>query len=154
MPTYAFYDDAEAGAMLPAEARRHNVLLKKRMKTSEIIASNSVMTAAGVIAASDVIQAIRVPEELVIELGLVKIVTPEGGTCTADVGVGGGDEMFDGINLNQSAGTRIVTLVGDDWGPDNLTCYPMTADDTLDVTYESESDTVDYWLYVKGFMLW
>ena len=35
-----------------------------------------------------------------------------GGTLTVDIGLDGGDELFDGINLNQAAGTRIITLVG------------------------------------------
>lgn len=154
MPTYAFYDDATAGSALPHEARRHDVVLKKQMKTSDIIATNAVLTAAGKIAAADIIQAIQIPEELVVEKGVVKITTAEGGTLTVDVGLAGGDELFDGINLNQATGTRIITLVGDDWGANNVMGKAMTADDTLDVTYNNDTDTVDYLLYVKGFLLW
>lgn len=154
MATYAYVDGAVAGAALPAEARRHDVVLKKRMKTSDIVASDTTLTTNGVIAAADVIQAVRLPVGFVVLPSAVKIVTPEGGTLTVDVGVGGGDELFDGINLNQAAGTILLTLVADDWGPDNLTGYDVETADTLDVTYNNETDTVDYWLYVKGFMLW
>jgi hypothetical protein len=154
MPTYPYYDDAVAGAALPAEARRHDVVLKKRMKTSDIVASDTTLTTNGVIAAADTIEAVRVPVGFVVQPSAMKIVTPEGGTLTVDVGVAGGDELFDGANLNQAAGTVILTLVGDDWGPDLLTGYAITTADTIDVTYVNETDTVDFWLYVKGFMLW
>jgi len=153
MPTYN-YEDAPSGALMPADSKRHHVVLKKRMKTSEIVASDTTLTTNGVIAAGDVIEAVRMPVGLVVLPSAIKMVTPEGGTLTGDVGVAGGDELFDGANLNQAAGTIILTLVGDDWGPDNLTGYDVETADTLDVTYVNETDTVDFWLYVRAFMLW
>lgn len=154
MPTYSYYDDAVSGAELPFEARRHNVVLKKRMKASDIIATNAVMVAAAKIAAGDTIEAIRLPADFIVMQGAIKMVTAEGGTATLDVGVGGGDELFDGANINSAAGTIILTLLGDDWGSATLYGYDLEAADTLDCTYVNDTDAADFYLYVRGWMLW
>lgn len=154
MGTYSYYDGAVSGAALPHESKRHVSVLRKRMKTSAIIASDSTLTAAAKIAAADVIQAIRLPTSFVVEKGAIKMVVAEGGTCTLDVGVGAADELFNGADINTAAGTILLTLVADAWGPDNLTGYDLEAADTIDCEYKNDTDTADYWLYVKGFMLW
>ncbi len=154
MPTYPYLDGAIGGAALPAEARRHDVVLKKRMKAEDIIASDTTMTTNGYIAANDIIQAIRMPVGFVVQPSAIKVVTPEGATCTVDVGLGAGAELIAAANVNQAAGTIILTGVAAGWGPDNVVGYAFAVADTLDVQYNHQSDVVDFWLYVHGFMLW
>jgi hypothetical protein len=154
MGTYAYYDGAVAGAALPHEARRHDIVLKKRMKTSAIIASDTTLTAAEKIAANDVIRAIRLPVGFVVLPSAIKIIVAEDSTLTLDVGTAADDYLFNGANLESAAGTIILTQVGDDWGPDSLTGFDVETADTLDCEYKNDSDTADYWLYVRGWMLW
>lgn len=153
MTDYAYYDET-SGAALPHEAKRHDFVLKKRMKTSAIIASNTTMTAAGKIAAGDSIQALYMPTGAIVNDGGLKMVVAEGGTATLDVGVGDGDQLMDGANINSAAGVILKMLLGDDWGPATLWGYDFESADTIDATYVNDTDTADFWLYVVGWMMW
>jgi len=153
MPTYDYTGDAAAGANPDHLFLDKFVRYKKTLKVADIIASNTTLTANGVIAAADVIQAIHVPAGFLCLGSAVKTVTAEGAALEADIGVAGGDELQDGLSLNGTAGAVTLTLVGDDWGPDNLTGYYFSANDTIDFTFSSETDAGEWILYVWGIML-
>jgi hypothetical protein len=152
MPTYD-YTGAAAGANPASDFFGKFVCYKKTLKVSDIIASDTTLTANGVIAAADVIQAIDVPAGFLFLGSAVKTVTPEGAALEADLGIGGGDEAQDGLSLNGTAGAATLTLVGDDWGPDNLTGYFFSAADTIDFTFSSETDAGEWIVYVWGVIL-
>lgn len=151
----ATYDYTEATAGSPPSHLFHHkfVVLERRLKASDIIASNTTLTTNAKITAGDVIQAIDVPAGFVFLGSLLYQVTPEGAAETVDIGVGGGDEIQDGASDNQTAGAGVLTLVGDDWGPDNVTGRFFSADDTIDVTYVSDTTVADMVLYVWGVLL-
>lgn len=152
MATYD-YTEAAAGANPSADFFGKFVCYKKSLKVSDIIASNTTLTANGVLAAGDVVQAIDVPAGFLCLGSALKTVTAEGAALTIDIGIGGGDELQDGASLNGTAGAATLTLVTDDWGPDNLTGYYFSAADTIDATYVSETDAGEHTLYVWGIIL-
>lgn len=152
MPTYD-YTNAAAGAPPSHLAHHKFVVLERRLAASDIIASNSTLTADEKITAGDVIQAIDVPAGFVFLGSALYQVTAEGASETVDIGIAGGDEIQDGASDNQTAGDAVLTLVGDDWGPDNMTGYFFSAADTIDVTYVSDTTTADMVLYVWGVLL-
>jgi hypothetical protein len=149
------YTGSAAGAPNPApqNAGGQFVVLKKRMKAADIIASDTTLTAAAKIAANDVIQAIDLPAGFIVMGSAIYSITAEGGTATLDVGVGGGDEAQDGANINATAGTISMTLVGDDWGANSLQGYDLEAADTIDATFKNDTDAADFLLFVYGFQL-
>jgi hypothetical protein len=147
------YTGAAAGAP-PLHLFHDNfVCYKKRLKAADIIAADTTMTANGKISAGDIVQAIDVPAGF-LQLGSAfYTVTPEGAAETADIGIAGGDEIQDGVSTNNTAGQVALTLVGDDWGPDNVTGYFFAANDTIDVTFVNDTDTGDWILFVWGVLL-
>ena len=152
MPTLD-YTGSPAGAP-PSHLAHHNfVVLEKRLKASEIIAADSTMTSAGKIASGDIIQAIDVPAGFIALGSCLYTVTAEGAAENADIGIAGGDELQDGVSTNNTAGQAALTLVGDDWGPDNLTGYFFASADTIDVKFNSDTTTGDWVLYVWGILL-
>ncbi|MHC4417206.1 MAG: hypothetical protein ACYSU6_01325 [Planctomycetota bacterium] len=154
MANYNYYDDAVSGAELPFEARRHGVVLKKRLKAADIIASDTTLTTNAKITANDIILAIRVPAGFVLTNAVSQVVTPEGGTLTVDIGLAGGQEIDAGVDWNAAAGTTVILGVADTWGADNVMGYHFSAADTIDVQYLNDTDTSEALIYIKGFMLW
>ena len=152
MATYD-YTAADAGAP-PSHLMHHKfVVLERRLKASDIIADDTTLTTNGKISSGDVIQAIDVPAGFIAHGSCLYTVTPEGAAETVDIGIAGGDELQDGASDNNSAGTATLTLVGDDWGPDNLTGYFFSSADTIDITYKNDTTTADLVLYVWGILL-
>jgi hypothetical protein len=137
----------------PASAYEKFVVLHRYLDASAIIASDSTLTTAAKITAGDVIQAIDVPARFLCLGSALYVVAPEGAAETVDIGIGGGDELQDGASDNGTAGTAVLTLVGDDWGPDNLTGYFFSAADTIDVTYVSDTTTADLVVVVWGILV-
>jgi hypothetical protein len=121
---------------------------------ADIIAGNATLTANAAIAAGDIIQIWDIPADTVL-LGHAVLETVVAGQAsnTADVGIAGGDEMFDGVALDAAVGTLQASLVGDDWGPDNVTCKTFTATDTLDVKFVAEATSGSHILHVPGYKL-
>lgn len=60
---------------------------------------------------SDTMQLFDLPADVLVMLVTVEVLTAEGGTATIDIGITGGDvdKYMDGANINQSAGTVIVS---------------------------------------------
>lgn len=63
------------------------------------------------LASSDTAQLFDLPADIQVVLCKVEVLTPEGGTATADLGLTGGnvDEYIDGVDLNAAAGTVVVS---------------------------------------------
>lgn len=148
------YDYTGDGNAVPSEAAYKKVVVFSRyMDASAIIASDATMTAAAKITAGDTIQAIDVPAGFLCLGSAVRSVAPEGAAETIDVGIAAGDELQDGATTNGAADSATITLVGDDWGPDNLTGYYFSAADTIDVTYVSDTTTADFVVVVWGILV-
>lgn len=151
MATYD-YTGAAAGAP-PSHLEHHKfVCFEKRLAASAIIASNTTLTANAKITAGDIIQAIDVPAGFIFLGSALYTVTAEGAAETVDIGIAGGDEIQDGASSNNTAGEATLTLVGDDWGPDNVTGYFFSAADTIDVKFVNDTTTGDWILVVWGIM--
>lgn len=147
------YTASPAGAPPSHLAHHKFVVLERRLKASDIIAADTTMTANEKISAGDIVQAIDVPAGFIFLGSALYQVTAEGAAETVDIGIAGGDEIQDGASDNQTAGDAVLTLVGDDWGPDNVTGYFFSAADTIDVKYVSDTTTADMVLYVWGIVL-
>jgi hypothetical protein len=122
---------------------------------ADIIASNTTLTANAKITAADIIQIWDIPANVVLLPGacLETVITGQAGN-TGDIGIAGGDEMFDGVALDSAAGIHTMQLVGDDWGPDNVTGVVFTATDTLDITFVADATTGSYILHVPGYVIY
>lgn len=150
----ATYDyTGDGGTTPPATAFEKFVVLSRYLDASAIIASDATLTSNAKITAGDVIQAIDVPARFLVLGSALYVVTPEGAAETVDIGIGGGDELQDGASDNGTAGTALLTLVTDDYGPDNVTGYFFSAADTIDVTYVSDTTTADLVVVVWGILV-
>jgi hypothetical protein len=119
-----------------------------------IIAAHATLTTNAKITAADIIQIWDAPADVVLMFpACLKTVTAGQASNTLDLGIAGGDELFDGVALDAAAGTRQVNLVGDDWGPDNVTGVSFSATDTLDATFVADATTGSYILYVPGYVM-
>jgi len=155
MATYD-YTGSAAGAPAPAPQNEGGrfVVYKKRMKTTEIIAWNATLTTNAKITAGDIFQIIDVPKGFIAMGSAIYTITAEGAAETLDLGIAGGDELQDGASNNGTALTNItLTLVADDWGPNNLTGYDFEAADTIDLKFVSDTTVCDVIVYVWGLAL-
>lgn len=122
---------------------------------ADIIAGDTTLTANAKITAADIIQIWDIPAEVVLKgWGVLETVAAGQAGNTLDVGIAGGDEMFDGVALDAAAGTRQVSLVSDDWGPDNVVGVTFAVTDTLDLTFVADATTGSYILHVPGFVMY
>jgi len=145
-------DYAIGGSTQPSQLRYAKlVVLKRVMKATDIIASNAVLTAAAKIAAGDIIQAINIPAGFVALKTVVDVTAVGTAASTVDIGTGGGDQWQDGLDI--ATATVKMTLVGDDYGGDNVEGVSYAATDTLDVTYVADEITGSFTVYLVGFML-
>ena len=146
------YDYAIGGTTQPSQLRDAKlVVLKKVMKATDIIASNATLVAAAKITAGDIIQCINIPAGFVAIQAVVDVTAAGTAGNTVDVGTTGGDQWLDGIDIVTE--TVKLTLVGDDYGPDNVTGVSYAATDTLDVLYVADEITGSFTVYLVGFML-
>ena len=89
-------------------------------------------------AASDVIQAIKIPAGALVTNVRVTVLTAEGSTTTATVGDGAGADSWDAsTNLNASANTVTAGLPGTDAYATNGKYY--AAADTIDLTLSAHA---------------
>lgn len=152
MATYDFTGSA-AGASPGLHQYGKFVVYKKHVKAADIIAANTTLAADGKITSGDVLQIIDVPAGFVCMGTALKTVTAEGSATTGDIGVGGGDQGQDGVDMNATAGTIAITLVGDDWGRDNLMGYDFEAADTIDLTAKADIEAGEWYVYAWGIIL-
>ena len=151
MPTYDFTKGAGA-----IDHRSFGKMFREKIniKVSEIIASNATLTANAKITAADVIQLWDIPADVVLLPGAcLETVTAGSAGNTGDIGIAGGDEMFDGVSLAATAGTLQVNLVGDDWGVNSVTAKSFTATDTLDMVFVADEIVGEWNLYVIGYVI-
>lgn len=151
MATYDYTGDGDGSIF--SDFYRKRVLLKREMKTTDIVASNSTLTTNGVIAAADIIQFIDIPQNFCFTNCCIRTITAEGAALTADIGIAGSTEIFSNFSLNATANAITFMAVGATWGPDNLTGRGFTAADTLDMTFDSETDAGEWHIYIAGFFL-
>lgn len=154
MPTYDFCGDAIAGAMPPNPFIGHAFYapLYRRLKVSEIIASDATMVAAGHIAINDIVQAIRVKAGYSLNACILRIITPGTASVTGEVGLAGGAEGIGStpVALDAAAGTIYRTVEADTWDLGNV----FTANDTIDVQFLIANCAVgDFELFVEGSQL-
>ena len=96
--------DFVQSASLPWDGKDKFVVMKNRLDFTK---------KAG--AATDVVQALNVPAGTGVLNVFVKVITPQGGTCTATVGDGAGANSWDAsTDLNAAAGTITQGAVGTD----------------------------------------
>jgi len=149
MPTYDYTGDGDGS--IQSEFFRKSVLMKRAMKTVDIVASDTTLTTNGVIAAADVIQCIDIPAGFVFTNGYIKSVEVEVGAHTVDVGVAGSNEVFTNYDMTTAVGT--ITLMNSGWLKTTLSGYCFSAADTIDATYDHETDGGEWYLYIGGYFL-
>jgi hypothetical protein len=122
---------------------------------ADIIAANAVPLAAGKIAAGDIIQLWDVPAKTVLLVSMAALRVVVAGTAgnTVDVGIGGGDEFFDGVSSAAAAGTIYVVAKNADYGTDNYGALDFETTDTLDIKFVADETVGELILYVPGFYL-
>jgi len=139
------------------DAHGKEIVLKRVMNAAALIAADTTLTANAKITAADVIQAINVPAGFVATGAAVKVTTAGTAGNTIDVGVaaaytgGNTDGFIDGADIVTLAAP--MTLVGDGYGPDNVTGLYFATATTIDVIYVADEIIGEFTLYVKGFML-
>lgn len=134
MPTYDYTGDAVAGAHPPTRyegGRSARVDLYKRLKVSEIIASDAQMVSDGYIASDDIIQAIHVPIGFLFQGALVRIITPCTATVDVEVGVVGGAEAIAAFDADGSVGAAKATADDASWEHGKY----FASADTIDVQF-------------------
>lgn len=151
MGTYDYTGDGNGS--IHGEFFRKSVLMKREMKVSDIIASDTTLTTNGVIAAADVIQFIDVPAGFILTNFFVKTITAEGASLTADFGIAGSTELASNFDLNQSANSITLLAVSASWGADNVMGYAFESADTIDMTFDAETDAGEWHVYIAGFFL-
>ena len=78
-------------------------------------------------------------------LGVLETITAGTAGNTCDIGIAGGDELFDGAGLDETAGTMEMNLVGDDWGAVSVQGVTFAATDTLDFVFVA-AETTGRWI--------
>lgn len=151
MATYDYTGDGNG--TIRGEFFRKSVLIKREVKVADIIASNTTLTTNGVIAAADVIQIIDVPAGFWMTNAAIKTITAEGAALTADIGIAGSTEIASNYSLNSAAGTITLLAVSAAWGADNLMGYAFATADTIDFTFDAETDAGEWHVYIAGWFL-
>ncbi len=151
MPTYDFTKGAAAISGLDSD--KHFVA-HIPVVVADIIADNALLTTNGKITAADIIRIWDIPAKTVILPGCIleTVIAGESGN-TGDIGVAGGDEMFNGVALDAAVGTLQPNLVGDDWGVNSINCVTFATTDTLDFKFVADEIAGSYILHVAGFKL-
>jgi len=120
-----------------------------RFNVADIIASDTTMTAAGYIAANDVIQVMHWPARHVPTMSGWETITAGTASATVDIGLAGGQEIDAGVACDAAAGTLVYASVPDA----NIDDFFAGAD-TLDVEVLVANLLVgDYRLHVSGARL-
>jgi hypothetical protein len=136
-----FIADGGVGA-IPADGLNKAVVLKSRVDFSEVSCLSG-----------DVVQALRIPKNFLVLNVFVKVVTAEGGTCTATVGDGSDADGWDAsANLNATAGTVTQGASGTDAYAAIANFGKLyTADDTIDLVLGNDADTAVVDIFAVGF---
>ncbi len=121
----------------------------------DIIASDDTLTANGKITAADVIELWDIPAltVLLVCMAALKIVVAGTAANTVDVGIGGGDEFFDGVSSAAAAGTIYTLAHGADYGTDNYGAIDYESTDTVDIKFVADETVGEMVLYLPGYYL-
>lgn len=114
---------------------------------------DSLSSGDGNLDAADIWEALSIPAGAVVTEVGIAILTTEGGTATADVGLTGvsADGFLDGVNLNAAAGicyNSLNTTIG-------LETYSsghyFSSADTIDVLFNNAMDAGKYMVWCRLF---
>ena len=109
--------------------------------TLDFAAITTARAAAGLtaLAATDVLEVIKIPANTLVTSVALNVTTAEGGTLTIDVGDGADpDGYLDGVNANTAAAYSLAPSAGTPTGYADGKYY--TAADTIDVTTVNAAD--------------
>lgn len=151
-PTYDYTGDGNITHIQSAFYRR-GIFMEIPVKVEDIIASDTTLTTNGVIAAADVIEIVDIPIGFVFQNCMIRTVTPEGAALTADVGIAGSNQIFNNYSLNSAAGSIDVMSASATWGFANFNGVEFEAADTIDFTFDSETDAGEWTVFIEGRML-
>lgn len=155
MATYQYFGD---GYSLPYDAPG-TIILRRRLNVPDLIAnarlalttalSTPVKLAATGFAQNDILNIFLVPKGTLVRRVNLRIVTPEGGTATVDIGITGvdADGFMAGGNVNSSAGTVLYTPDTVAYGTDNALGYFCAANQAIGITFNNAVDALvaDVW---------
>lgn len=107
MSAYDITNGLAAALGVSAEGVGRSFVLKKRVD----FANNATLD--GDALAADTVKVFTLPPYHIITHAMSKIITAEGATCTAELGLDGDpDGLIDAIDLNAAAGTLVVNASG------------------------------------------
>lgn len=118
----------------------------------EIVASNVLDFAVTNVAATDIVQAVKVLAGTFVKNVYLRIITAEGGTATCDVGDGVDPNGYDdSVDLDAAAGTITAGIAGTDNLVVNNIGHLYTADDTIDLIIDNAMNAGKVEIVVHGF---
>lgn len=149
------------GSALPYDAPAYSVL-RKRINVASLVATDygtlalAASPTVGLTSftsfdgtASDVLQVFNIPAGTLVHTMGIHIVTAGTASGTGALGTGASTAGFMAAQaLDAAAGTTKVTLVGDAYGPDNVSGVVYAAADTLDILFAGAAvvaGTFDVW---------
>ena len=138
MATYDYTLGAASGFF---HQYRSSVWVPIDVDATDVIASDSTLTTNTTITAADVIQIYDIPAGSVLSgRAVLETITAGEASNTADISSAENDYLFDGVALDDTAGTMTMNLVGDDWGTDAVMGVTFAATDTLDMKFVADED--------------
>jgi hypothetical protein len=114
---------------------------------------DSLSAGDGNLSAADIWEALSIPAgSVVTEVGIA-ILTAEGGTATADVGLTGvsADGFLDGVNLNAAAGICYNSLNTSAAADTYSSGHYFSSADTIDVLFNNAMDAGKYMVWCRLF---
>ena len=114
---------------------------------------DSASTGDGNLDAADIWEALTIPAgSVVTEVGMA-ILTAEGGTATADVGLTGvsADGFLDGVNLNAAAGICYHSVNAATGADTYSSGHYFSSSDTIDVLFNNAMDAGKYMVWCRYF---
>jgi len=138
MATYDYTLGAAKGFM---HQNRSTIWVPIDVDATAVIAGDTTLTTNTTITAADVIQIYDIPAGTVLTgRGVLETITAGESGNTADISSAANDYLFNGVALDDTAGTMTMNLVGDDWGANSVQGVTFAATDTLDMKFVADED--------------
>ena len=113
----------------------------------DFIARNATLTTNKKITSGDVFQIINVPAHTLVKWTAVKVITACTAGTTVDIGIAGGDEFQDGVNVVTVSSAS--TLLADDYGAGAVQHKHFTAADTIDLTFKADETIGEFIVFAE-----
>lgn len=126
-------------------------VLKRKFDVETVIAWDSTLTANAKITSGDVFKVLAVPDDTFVHATGFKIITAFAACTDIDIGPDGGDQFQDGADPTGTAGSHLITLVGDDYGANNVMGYVFTTGNTIDITFNADETSGTILIYAIAF---